>query len=85
LLIEWGEKRETVTIFGPYIARLAEAYLHDNTKPGIPVPDLVTAVSELLTGKKPGYAPYIGTRRNAEWRSMEAIKILRSYIPSFHE
>jgi hypothetical protein len=37
LLIEWGEKRKTITIFGPYITRLADAYLHDNTKPGIPV------------------------------------------------
>jgi hypothetical protein len=85
LLIEWGEKRKTVTIFGPYIARLADAYLHDDTSPGVPVPELATAVGELLTGKQPEQAPYIGTRRNAEWRSMEAIKILRSYISSFHE
>jgi hypothetical protein len=85
LLIEWGEKRKTVTILGPYIARLSEAYLPGDTTPGVMVHELAAAVSELLTGKQPGRAPYFGTRRNAEWRSMEAIKILRSYISNSQE
>ena len=85
LLIEWGKKRATITIFGPYFARLADAYLHNDTSPGISVPALATGVSKLLTGEEPGSSPCIGTRMSAEWRSTEAIKILKSYVSSLDE
>jgi hypothetical protein len=85
LQIEWEGRQKSITIFGPHIARLAHSYLPDDSTPGIPVCDLVTVVSELLTKRRPEPVPYLGTRRNAEWKSIETAKILKSYISNSQE